>query len=60
MDYVQVEVFYSVRLALGIISAATEATLCAAVSQRYGKRLASYTLLLLCFTTGMYIASTST
>lgn len=55
----KVHVFYTVRLALGILSAVSEAALVVAISQRYGKRLAAYTLMLLCFTSGCFSASTS-
>lgn len=55
----KVHVFYIVRLALGIVSAASEATLVSAISQRYGKRLGVYTTMLLCFTSGCFNASTS-
>lgn len=55
----KVHVFYATRLALGIISAGSEAALVSACSRRYGKRLAAYTLMLLCFSTGCFNASTS-
>lgn len=55
----KVHVFYATRLALGILSAASEAALVSASSRRYGKRLAAYTLMLLCFSSGCSNASTS-
>lgn len=55
----KVHVFYTTRLALGILSAGSEAALVAAISKRYGKRLAAYTLMLLCFSSGCFNASTS-
>ncbi|XP_010277032.1 PREDICTED: dol-P-Man:Man(6)GlcNAc(2)-PP-Dol alpha-1,2-mannosyltransferase [Nelumbo nucifera] len=55
----KVRVFYAVRLFLGLISAITETVLVVALSKKYGKRLASYTLAMLCLTSGCYFASTS-
>ncbi|KAI5078870.1 hypothetical protein GOP47_0006541 [Adiantum capillus-veneris] len=55
----KVHVFYATRLALGFISAASEAALVSATSRRFGKRLAAYTLMLLCFSTGCSNSSTS-
>lgn len=54
----QVRVFYAVRIFLGIISVITEAALVVAISRKYGKRLACYTLALLCLTSGCFFAST--
>lgn len=53
-------VFYSVRLALGLVSAATEATLVSAANQKLGPRVGMYTLMLLCVSSGCFNASTST
>lgn len=55
----QVRVFYSVRLFLGLISAITETVLVIALSRKYGKRMAWYTLAMLCLTSGCFFASTS-
>lgn len=55
----QVRVFYAVRLFLGLISVITETILVYALSRKYGKRLASYTLAMLCLTSGCFFASTS-
>ncbi|XP_042494529.1 dol-P-Man:Man(6)GlcNAc(2)-PP-Dol alpha-1,2-mannosyltransferase [Macadamia integrifolia] len=55
----KVRVFYAVRLFLGFISAITEAALVVALSRKYGKRLASYALAMLCLTSGCFFASTS-
>ncbi|OAY84123.1 Dol-P-Man:Man(6)GlcNAc(2)-PP-Dol alpha-1,2-mannosyltransferase [Ananas comosus] len=55
----KVRVFYSVRLFLGLISTITETMLVVALSRRYGKRLAWYTLAMLCLTSGCFFASTS-
>ncbi|KAG9446791.1 hypothetical protein H6P81_012919 [Aristolochia fimbriata] len=52
-------VFYSVRLFLGLISALTETALVVALSRKFGKRLASYALAMLCLTSGCFFASTS-
>lgn len=55
----KVRVFYAVRLFLGFISVVTDAFLVVALSRKYGKRLASYTLAMLCLTSGCFFASTS-
>lgn len=55
----KVRVFYAVRIFLGLISAATDAALVVALSRKYGKRLASYALAMLCLTSGCFFASTS-
>ncbi|KAL3675053.1 hypothetical protein R1sor_025001 [Riccia sorocarpa] len=55
----KVQAFYFLRFILGLISASTEAALVAALSSTYGRRLAAYTLMLLCFTSGCFTASTS-
>ncbi|XP_072965925.1 alpha-1,2-mannosyltransferase ALG9 [Typha angustifolia] len=55
----KVQVFYSVRLFLGLISTITETILVVALSRRYGKRLGYYTLAMLCLTSGCFFASTS-
>ncbi|XP_068664205.1 alpha-1,2-mannosyltransferase ALG9 isoform X2 [Aristolochia californica] len=55
----QFRVFYSVRLYLGLISAITETVLVVALSRKYGKRLASYALAMLCLSSGCFFASTS-
>lgn len=55
----QFKVFYAVRLFLGLLSVITEATLVVALSRKYGKRLGSYTLAMLCLTSGCFFASTS-
>ncbi|XP_021771219.1 dol-P-Man:Man(6)GlcNAc(2)-PP-Dol alpha-1,2-mannosyltransferase-like [Chenopodium quinoa] len=55
----KVRVFYAVRLFLGLISVVTDAFLVVALSRKYGKRLASYTLAMLCLTSGCFFASTS-
>ncbi|CAI0438140.1 unnamed protein product [Linum tenue] len=55
----KVRVFYAVRLFLGVISVIADATLVVALSRRYGKRLASYALAMLCLTSGCFFASTS-
>lgn len=52
-------VFYAIRLFLGLLSVITEASLVVALSRKYGKRLASYTLAMLCLTSGCFFASTS-
>lgn len=58
-DEEKVRVFYAVRVFLGFLSVITEATLVVALSRKYGKRLASYTLAMLCLTSGCFFASTS-
>lgn len=55
----KVTVFYAIRLFLGLLSVITEASLVVALSRKYGKRLASYTLAMLCLTSGCFFASTS-
>lgn len=55
----KVRVFYAIRLFLGLLSVITEASLVVALSRKYGKRLASYTLAMLCLTSGCFFASTS-
>ena len=56
---VQIRVFYSVRIFLGLISTITETVLVVALSRRYGKRLACYVLAMLCLSSGCFFASTS-
>lgn len=51
--------FYAVRIFLGFVSVIADATLVVALSRRYGKRLASYALAMLCLTSGCFFASTS-
>lgn len=51
--------FYAVRLFLGLLSVTTDAVLVVALSRKYGRRLASYTLAMLCLTSGCFFASTS-
>ncbi|XVF78799.1 hypothetical protein PTKIN_Ptkin14bG0166100 [Pterospermum kingtungense] len=55
----KVRVFYAVRLFLGFLSVISDATLVVAVSRKYGKRLASYALAMLCLASGCFFASTS-
>lgn len=55
----KVRVFYFLRLILGLASTISETALIVAVSSKYGRRLAISTLLLLAFTSGCFIASTS-
>ncbi|XP_022749286.1 dol-P-Man:Man(6)GlcNAc(2)-PP-Dol alpha-1,2-mannosyltransferase-like isoform X1 [Durio zibethinus] len=55
----KVRVFYAVRLFLGLLSVTSDATLVVAVSRKYGKRLASYALAMLCLASGCFFASTS-
>ncbi|KAL0001434.1 hypothetical protein SO802_015215 [Lithocarpus litseifolius] len=55
----RVRVFYAVRLFLGLLSVITETVLVVALSRKYGKRLACYTLAMLCLTSGCFFASTS-
>ncbi|KAG5546121.1 hypothetical protein RHGRI_018336 [Rhododendron griersonianum] len=55
----KVRVFYAVRIFLGLLSVITEAALVVALSRKYGKRLASYALAMLCLTSGCFFASTS-
>lgn len=55
----KVRVFYAVRLFLGLLSVVADAFLVIALSRKYGKRLACYTLAMLCLTSGCFFASTS-
>ncbi|MED6169975.1 mannosyltransferase [Stylosanthes scabra] len=55
----KVQVFFAVRLFLGLLSVITETVLVVALSRKYGKRLASYALAMLCLTSGCFFASTS-
>lgn len=55
----KVQVFFTLRLALGFLSAVTEATLVAVVTRRYGARMGMYTLGILCISSGCFNASTS-
>ncbi|CAN6694185.1 unnamed protein product [Malus baccata var. baccata] len=55
----KVRVFYAVRIFLGFLSVITDTVLVVALSRKYGKRLASYTLAMLCLTSGCFFASTS-
>lgn len=55
----KVRVFYAVRLFLGLLSVTVDAVLVVALSRKYGKRLAAYTLAMLCLTSGCFFASTS-
>ncbi|KAF3442419.1 hypothetical protein FNV43_RR16335 [Rhamnella rubrinervis] len=55
----KVRVFYAVRLFLALLSVITETVLVVALSRKYGKRIASYTLAMLCLTSGCFFASTS-
>ncbi|KAF3791813.1 Dol-P-ManMan(6)GlcNAc(2)-PP-Dol alpha-1-2-mannosyltransferase [Nymphaea thermarum] len=55
----KVRVFYAVRLLLGSMSAISETVLVVALSKKYGRRMASYTLAMLCLTSGCWFASTS-
>ncbi|KAJ6830032.1 dol-P-Man:Man(6)GlcNAc(2)-PP-Dol alpha-1,2-mannosyltransferase [Iris pallida] len=55
----KVQVFYAVRLFLGLISTITESILVVALSRRYGKRLGTYTIAMLSLTSGCFFASTS-
>lgn len=59
LDEEKVRVFYAVRIFLGLLSVISEAALVVALSRKYGKRLACYTLSLLCLTSGCFFASTS-
>lgn len=51
--------FYAVRIFLGLVSAIVDTALVVALSRKYGKRFASYTLAMLCLTSGCFFASTS-
>ncbi|KAL6538307.1 mannosyltransferase [Orobanche gracilis] len=55
----KVRVFYAVRFFLGILSVISDAALVVSLSKKYGKRLASYTLAMLCLASGCFFASTS-
>ncbi|KAL7143428.1 hypothetical protein ABFS83_08G190000 [Erythranthe nasuta] len=55
----KVRVFYAVRMFLGLLSVVSDAALVVALSRKYGKRLASYALAMLCLASGCYFASTS-
>ncbi|XP_038896184.1 dol-P-Man:Man(6)GlcNAc(2)-PP-Dol alpha-1,2-mannosyltransferase [Benincasa hispida] len=55
----KVRVFFAVRLFLGFLSVVTETVLVVALSRKFGKRLATYTLAMLCLTSGCFFASTS-
>ncbi|KAG8386410.1 hypothetical protein BUALT_Bualt03G0145900 [Buddleja alternifolia] len=55
----KVRVFYAVRIFLGLLSVIADAALVVALSRKYGKRLASYTLAMLCLASGCFFASTS-
>ncbi|KAL0406737.1 UNVERIFIED_CONTAM: Dol-P-Man:Man(6)GlcNAc(2)-PP-Dol alpha-1,2-mannosyltransferase [Sesamum latifolium] len=55
----KVRVFYAVRIFLGVLSVIADAALVVAISRKYGKRLASYTLAMLCLASGCFFASTS-
>ncbi|BBG96194.1 Alg9-like mannosyltransferase family [Prunus dulcis] len=55
----KVRVFYAVRLFLAFLSVITDTVLVVALSRKYGKRLASYTLAMLCLTSGFLPSSFS-
>ncbi|XP_047167751.1 dol-P-Man:Man(6)GlcNAc(2)-PP-Dol alpha-1,2-mannosyltransferase isoform X2 [Vigna umbellata] len=55
----KVRVFYAVRFFLGLLSVLTDTVLVVALSIKYGKRLATYALAMLCLTSGCFFASTS-
>ncbi|KAK4484676.1 hypothetical protein RD792_007265 [Penstemon davidsonii] len=55
----KVKVFYAVRIFLGLLSVIADAALVVSLSKKYGKRLASYTLAMLCLASGCFFASTS-
>ncbi|KAL2483523.1 Dol-P-Man:Man(6)GlcNAc(2)-PP-Dol alpha-1 [Forsythia ovata] len=55
----KVKVFYVVRIFLGLLSVIADAALVVALSRKYGKRLASYALAMLCLASGCFFASTS-
>lgn len=52
-------VFYAVRFFLGLLSVTTDTVLVVALSRKYGKRLATYALAMMCLTSGCFFASTS-
>jgi alpha-1,2-mannosyltransferase len=55
----KVRVFYAVRLFLGLVSAVSDTVLVVALSRKYGKRIATYAVAMLCLTSGCFFASTS-
>ncbi|XP_049414116.1 dol-P-Man:Man(6)GlcNAc(2)-PP-Dol alpha-1,2-mannosyltransferase isoform X2 [Solanum stenotomum] len=55
----KVIVFYAVRIFLAGLSVICDAALVVALSRKYGKRLASYALAMLCLASGCFFASTS-
>ncbi|KAH0864039.1 hypothetical protein HID58_081250 [Brassica napus] len=55
----KVRVFYAVRLFLGLVSAVSDTILVVALSRKYGKRIATYAVAMLCLTSGCFFASTS-
>ncbi|GAA0166602.1 glycosyltransferase [Lithospermum erythrorhizon] len=55
----KVRVFYAIRIFLAMISVVVDAALVVAVSRKYGKRIASYALAMLCLASGCFFASTS-
>ncbi|XP_014498800.1 dol-P-Man:Man(6)GlcNAc(2)-PP-Dol alpha-1,2-mannosyltransferase isoform X1 [Vigna radiata var. radiata] len=55
----KVRVFYAVRFFLGLLSVLADTVLVVALSRKYGKRLATYALAMLCLTSGCFFASTS-
>ncbi|XP_016437319.2 alpha-1,2-mannosyltransferase ALG9 [Nicotiana tabacum] len=55
----KVRVLYAVRIFLAVLSVISDAALVVALSRKYGKRLASYTLAMLCLASGCFFASTS-
>ncbi|OWM88598.1 dol-P-Man:Man(6)GlcNAc(2)-PP-Dol alpha-1,2-mannosyltransferase [Punica granatum] len=55
----KVRVFYAVRFFLGLLSVIADTVLVVSLSRKYGKRIASYTLAMLCLTSGCFFASTS-
>ncbi|CAI9271236.1 unnamed protein product [Lactuca saligna] len=57
-SFTDVRVLYAVRIFLGLLSVISEAALVVALSRKYGKRLACYTLALLCLTSDCFFAST--
>ncbi|XP_057952186.1 dol-P-Man:Man(6)GlcNAc(2)-PP-Dol alpha-1,2-mannosyltransferase isoform X2 [Malania oleifera] len=55
----KVRVFFAVRIFLGFLSVIADSVLIVALSRKYGKRIASYALAMLCLTSGCFFASTS-
>uniref|UniRef100_A0A7N1A7V4 Mannosyltransferase n=1 Tax=Kalanchoe fedtschenkoi TaxID=63787 RepID=A0A7N1A7V4_KALFE len=55
----KVKVFVAVRLFLAFLSVVSDSVLVIALARKYGNRLASYTLAMLCLTSGCFFASTS-